>query len=78
LPLPRKPRPGLLLDAQRKHGLDLSRSFLIGDRWKDVDAGHAAGCKTVLIDYHYHERSPTTESSVRVSRGAVDWISRQT
>src|ERR1700675_430011 len=40
----RKPRPGLLFDAQRKHGLNLSRSFLIGDRWKDVDAGNAAGC----------------------------------
>ena len=73
----RKPRPGLLIEAQRKYDLDLSRSFLIGDRWKDVDAGHAAGCRTVFIDYNYNERGPSTEPSVRVSslRGAVEWIS---
>ena len=72
----RKPRPGLLIEAQRKYGVDLWRSFLIGDRWKDVDAGNAAGCKTVFIDYHYRERGPATEPSVRVSslREAVDWI----
>ena len=75
----RKPRPGLLMEAQRRHDLDLSRSFLIGDRWKDVDAGNAAGCKTVFIDYNYHERGPSTEPSVRVSslRGAVNWIGAQ-
>jgi D-glycero-D-manno-heptose 1,7-bisphosphate phosphatase len=72
----RKPRPGLLIEAQRKYELDLSRSFLIGDRWKDVDAGNAAGCTTVFIDYIYSERGPSTEPSVRVSslRDAVDWI----
>ncbi|HEX5431504.1 MAG TPA: HAD family hydrolase [Bryobacteraceae bacterium] len=72
----RKPRPGLLFEAQRKHELDLERSFLIGDRWKDVDAGNAAGCKTVLIDYQYRERGPATEPSIRVPslRAAVDWI----
>ncbi len=72
----RKPRPGLLVEAQRKYELDLSGSFLIGDRWKDVDAGNAAGCRTVLIDYKYNERGPSTEPSVRVSslREAVDWI----
>jgi D-glycero-D-manno-heptose 1,7-bisphosphate phosphatase len=75
----RKPRPGLLLEAQRKHELDLSRSFLIGDRWKDVDAGNAAGCKTAFIDYQYRERGPATEPSVRVAslRAAVDWIKGQ-
>ena len=72
----RKPRPGLLIEAQRKYNLDLSRSFLIGDRWKDVDAGNAAGLKTVLIDYNYRERDPSTEPSVRVCslREAVEWI----
>jgi transaldolase len=75
----RKPRPGLLIDAQRLHGLDLSRSFLIGDRWKDVDAGNAAGCKTILIDYRYRERKPATEPTVRVTslREAVKWIEQE-
>lgn len=45
----RKPRPGLLLEAARRFGLDLSRSALVGDRWSDVEAGRAAGCRTVLI-----------------------------
>jgi len=75
----RKPRPGLLIEAQRKHQLDLTRSFLIGDRWKDVDAGNAAGCKTAFIDYQYRERGPATEPCVRVAslRAAVDWIKEQ-
>ena len=72
----RKPRPGLLFEAQRKHGIDMSRSFMIGDRWKDIDAGNAAGCTTVFIDYHYREREPTTQPSARVSSlcEAADWI----
>ena len=76
----RKPRPGLLLEAQRKHGIDLSRSFLIGDRWKDIDAGNSAGCRTVLIDYGYDEPSPVTSPSARVDSltGAVQWIQAQT
>jgi D-sedoheptulose 7-phosphate isomerase len=72
----RKPRPGLLLEAQRKHNIDLSRSFFVGDRWRDIDAGHAAGCKTILIDYGYPERKPSQppEATVRSLREAADWI----
>ena len=72
----RKPRAGLLLEARRKHNIDLSRSFVVGDRWRDIDAGHAAGCKTVLIDYGYCERPPTRppEATVRSLREAADWI----
>jgi D-glycero-D-manno-heptose 1,7-bisphosphate phosphatase len=72
----RKPLPGLLLEAQRKHNIDLSRSFFVGDRWRDIDAGHAAGCKTVLIDYGYSERAPAQppEATVRSLREAADWI----
>jgi D-sedoheptulose 7-phosphate isomerase len=74
----RKPLPGLLLEAQRKHNIDLSRSFLVGDRWRDIDAGHSAGCKTVLIDYGYRERKPSQppEATVRSLREAADWILR--
>jgi len=48
-----KPQPGLLLEAANDWDLDLSASFLIGDRWRDVGAGRAAGCYTVLIERDY-------------------------
>jgi len=51
----RKPRPGLLLDAAREWRIDLHQSFMVGDRWKDIDAGYAAGCRTLLIDRGYRE-----------------------
>ena len=51
----RKPLPGMLLQAARELGLDLARSWMVGDRWRDIDCGHAAGCRTILIDYGYHE-----------------------
>jgi D-glycero-D-manno-heptose 1,7-bisphosphate phosphatase len=72
----RKPQPGLLLEAQRKHHIDLSRSFIVGDRWRDIDAGHAAGCKAILIDYGYRESKPAQppEATVRSLREAADWI----
>lgn len=54
----RKPKPGMLLDAARHHGLDLSRCYMVGDRWRDIDAGLAAGCRTIFIDYGYAERRP--------------------
>ncbi len=51
----RKPKPGLLLRAATELGIDLARSWMVGDRWRDVDCGHAAGCRTVFIDYNYDE-----------------------
>ena len=45
----RKPRPGLLLRAGREHGLDLDRSVMVGDQPRDVEAGRAAGCRTLLL-----------------------------
>ncbi|MCX6064137.1 MAG: HAD family hydrolase [Chloroflexi bacterium] len=51
----RKPKPGLILQAAEKYGIDLSRSWMVGDRWKDVAAGQAAGLKTIFVDYHYAE-----------------------
>jgi D-glycero-D-manno-heptose 1,7-bisphosphate phosphatase len=72
----RKPRPGLMLSAGRKYGIDMAASFMVGDRWRDVDAGSAAGCCSLLIDYGYNERAPDTEPAVRTRslREAVDWI----
>ena len=52
----RKPKPGMLLDAAHALSVDLSRSVMIGDRWRDIDCGHAAGCRTVFIDYGYKEQ----------------------
>jgi D-glycero-D-manno-heptose 1,7-bisphosphate phosphatase len=51
----RKPKPGMLLRAALTHDIDLSRSFLIGDRWRDVVCAHAAGCRAVFIDHGYRE-----------------------
>ena len=52
----RKPKPGMLLRAAQAMGLDLSQSWMVGDRWRDIDCGHKAGCKTIFIDYHYAEK----------------------
>ncbi len=46
----RKPKPGMILDAARKHSLDLSASWMIGDSPKDAEAGRAAGCRTILVN----------------------------
>jgi D-glycero-D-manno-heptose 1,7-bisphosphate phosphatase len=51
----RKPRPGMLLRAARELGIDLARSWMVGDRWRDIDCGHAAGCGTVLVERGYAE-----------------------
>lgn len=54
----RKPRPGLILRAASDLNLDLKSSYLIGDRWKDIEAGNSVGCTTIFIDYGYLEPKP--------------------
>ncbi len=51
----RKPKPGMLLRAARELHIDLVQSWMVGDRWRDVDCGHAAGCRTIFIDRGYAE-----------------------
>lgn len=51
----RKPRPGMLLRAARELNADLAQCWMVGDRWRDVDCGHAAGCKTIFVDRGYSE-----------------------
>lgn len=51
----RKPKPGMLLRTARELNIDLAQSWMVGDRWRDVDCGHAAGCKTIFIDRGYAE-----------------------
>jgi D-glycero-D-manno-heptose 1,7-bisphosphate phosphatase len=51
----RKPKPGLILEAVKKWSIDLKKSYVIGDSWKDIGAGKAAGCKTLLIRRGYNK-----------------------
>jgi D-glycero-D-manno-heptose 1,7-bisphosphate phosphatase len=51
----RKPRPGMLTRAARELDIDLGKSWMVGDRWRDIDCGHAAGCRTIFIDRGYAE-----------------------
>jgi D-glycero-D-manno-heptose 1,7-bisphosphate phosphatase len=54
----RKPAPGALLAAAAEYSIDLNSSYMVGDRWRDIEAGQRAGCKTVFIDYGYSEKQP--------------------
>jgi D-glycero-D-manno-heptose 1,7-bisphosphate phosphatase len=71
----RKPAPGLLLDAAREHGIELENSVMVGDRWRDVEAGRRAGCATVFLDSGYSERPPEApDLTVGTLGEAVPWI----
>ena len=77
----RKPQPGLLRRAARELDLDLEQSFSVGDRWHDLEAGHAAGTRTVLVRTGYgatNERMPrpglTPDAVVDNLAGAAAWI----
>ncbi len=72
----RKPKDGLLRRAAQRHGIDVGSSFMVGDSWRDVEAGQSAGCRTILIDYGYEERQPNRPPDARVKSlsEATDWI----
>lgn len=69
----RKPRPGMLRSAADKWGIDLQGSFVVGDRWQDVDAGRAVGCYTILIERPYSGRA-SADARVATLVEAVDMI----
>lgn len=71
----RKPLPGLLLQASEKYAIHLPTSFMIGDRWKDIEAGRQAGCRTILLQREYAEKIATKPDLIasKISE-AVDWI----
>lgn len=54
----RKPSPGFLLDTAKERQINLAKSFMVGDRWRDIEAGTRAGCKTFFINYRYEEQHP--------------------
>lgn len=72
----RKPKPGMLLEGARKYHVDTRESFMVGDRWRDIEAGQNAGCRTVFVDAGYEDRDPARPADARVRslREAVDWI----
>jgi D-glycero-D-manno-heptose 1,7-bisphosphate phosphatase len=70
----RKPKPGMLVDAAGRRGLDLATSFMVGDRWRDVEAGRRAGCRTVLLDRGYDEPSAEPDAAVSDLGEAAEWI----
>jgi D-glycero-D-manno-heptose 1,7-bisphosphate phosphatase len=63
----RKPAPGMVLEAQRDHGLDLARSWFIGDKASDIECGRNAGARTILVQTGY---------GAEETRGGADWIAR--
>ena len=72
----RKPLPGMLVEGARRWTVELARSYMVGDRWRDIDAGHAAGCRTVYVDRSWPERAPERPPDVSVASiaDATTWI----
>lgn len=71
----RKPKPGLLVEGARRHDVDLASSIMVGDRWRDVEAGRAAGCMTIFIDRGYRETLPhAADHTVSDVAAAADLI----
>jgi D-glycero-D-manno-heptose 1,7-bisphosphate phosphatase len=54
----RKPLPGLITRAVQELDIDCARSYLVGDRWRDIEAGRRAGCRTFFVDHEYAEQQP--------------------
>ena len=80
----RKPKPGMIHSAQRDLSLDLSRSFIVGDRWRDIEMGQAAGTTGVLVETGHGAteapRRPANIEPVRVAADLIEatsWILRQ-
>jgi D-glycero-D-manno-heptose 1,7-bisphosphate phosphatase len=80
----RKPAPGLLLRAAREHDIDLARSFAVGDRWTDIEAGAHAGVRTILVLTGYGSAEAAKKASTVTADFQADtlidattWILRQ-
>ena len=60
----RKPKPGMLFQAAEEWRVDLRSSYMIGDRWRDIEAGKAAGCRTILVGNGYAEKAADNPDAV--------------
>jgi D-glycero-D-manno-heptose 1,7-bisphosphate phosphatase len=73
----RKPRPGLILRAAAELNIDLKESYVIGDRWRDIDCARAAGCRAIFIDRGYKEKlSQAPDVTVANFKHAVNAVLR--
>lgn len=72
----RKPRPGMLLQAAGEYGIDFSKSYMVGDRWSDIEAGHRTGCKTIFLDHGYEEywKGRAADFTTFTLTDAANWI----
>jgi D-glycero-D-manno-heptose 1,7-bisphosphate phosphatase len=71
----RKPKPGMLLKASEDWQLSISECYMIGDRWRDIEAGKRAGVKkSILIDYDYNEKKVSADYECRTFSEAVNYI----
>ena len=57
----RKPKNGLVLRAVKDFNLNIKKCYFIGDRWKDVEAAYISNCRSIFIDYGYHESMPSKQ-----------------
>ncbi len=75
----RKPRPGLILAAAKDYNIDLTKSYMIGDRWKDIEAGKNAGIKTIWLKNNYLEPKPPRSPDLIAASmlDAYEWINRK-
>lgn len=60
----RKPQPGMILSLASRFGIDLQKSIVVGDRWRDIEAGNSAGCRTIFIDYKYGEKRASAPTHI--------------
>jgi heptosyltransferase-2 len=70
----RKPEPGMLLRARVEHGIDLKRSYMVGDNEKDLLSGKAVGAKSVLVQTGTLKASEHADFTARDMKEAVNWI----
>ena len=68
----RKPKPGMLLEAARRHNLDLATSWMIGDNDSDVEAGRAAGCRTIRVGQSAERRADYTVPDMAALKSLVE------